>query len=715
MDNIEDTERRDFLDQYGAALEKEKDAAIEWRKPYEQRWIEAERQLRDGTTMLSGTKDAGGYMSPAVEKPMHQRASDNITRPITRKITARIVNMLFGTDEQQADIVASPMTKPTPMMMEGLDPNDPELQIKLAQKADRAAAAMEKQIKDYLAEADYATQGRWVISDGDDVGTGILHGPFPKLVNRKISSTTQDEAGNPVTTFVYSAEIVPSTERLDFRRFYPKPCRNIKECEGVFLLDLMTPKRLKKLAEEPGFDAEQIARVLELAPNPGMLNEQPNVSESGDTKAVLKGKYPVWKYIGPIETKCLTYMDNEQTHDKDTVDGEVWFCQGITIKAVPTDGEALPFHVYNYRKDPDSIFGFGVPHDIANDQFDRNLAWSAVKLNSMASAFPVVGIVKGSFTTENGVMDYPFKKPLILNSGVEDINKVLQITTVPSTIADAMLVFNQAGDNANNHAMVQSMEQTAGTDVKIGAAMFAMLKIEDNIIQSDAAKHWDDNITKPLFQAFIDFELAYGTNKEAKWAFDVIPKASSHLLTKDINAQQGIQVLQMAQNPAIAPYFRMYELTKMVIDQTNLDADIVMIPKEAAQQLQEQQAQQPDPEMLKLQTEKEIVQMKIKADIELAQFKAASDEKVAMMNLQAANIKASSDQYNSTAEAQVRQNIAAMGAETKAIQIQTDDTRKRDEHATDTALEVEKMNQEKAKVLLEIAAEGQNGNDVNIR
>jgi hypothetical protein len=119
--------------------------------------------------------------------------------------------------------------------------------------------------------------------------------------------------------------------------------------------------------------------------------------------------------------------------------------------------------------------------------------------------------------------------------------------------------------------------------------------------------------------------------------------------------------------------------------------------------------------MLKLQTEKEIVQMKIKADMELAQFKAASDEKVAMMNLQAANIKASSDQYNSTAEAQVRQNIAAMGAETKAIQIQTDDTRKRDEHATDTALEVEKMNQEKAKVLLEIAAEGQNGNDVNIR
>ncbi len=710
MDKLPEEEAHDrlkYLDQYGAALEKEKDAAIEWRKPYEQRWIDAERQLRDGTTSLSGsTKEQGGYANIA-EKPMHQRASDNITRPITRKITARITNMLFGTDEQQADIVPSPMTKPTAVMMEGLDPNDPELAIKLAAKADRAAAAMEKQVKDYLAEADYATQGRWAIADGDEVGTGVLHGPFPKLVNRKV----QDASG----AFIYEAEIVPSVERMDFRRFFPKPCRNIGECEGVFVLDLMTPKRLKKLKDEPGFDAEQIDRILAMEPNPGLLNDQPNTSGSGDTKAVLKGKYPMWKYVGPIETKCLTYLDPEQTAEQDTIDGEVWFCQGITAKAVPTDDATLPFQVYNYRKDPDSIFGWGVPHDIANDQFDRNLAWSAVKLNGMAAAFPVIGVVKGAFSTENGSLDYPFKKPLLLNAGVEDINKMLQVTPIPSTISDAMLIFNQAGANADNHAMIQSMEQSVGTDVKMGAAMFAMLKIEDNIIQSDAAKQWDDNITKPLFKAFIDFELAYGKNPEAKWAFDVVPKASSHLLTKDINAQQGIQIMQMAQNPAIAPYFRMYELTKMVIDQTNLDADLVMVSKEQAAEIQAQAQQQPDPEMMKLEAQERIEKMKIDGQMAIVERKIAGEIEVAQLNLQAANIKAASDQYNTDAEAQVRQTIAAMTAETKVTDTLTKDARERDKTATDVAMREREMEQDRAKTLLEIAAEGQNGNDVNVQ
>lgn len=714
MDNLEDTERRDYLDKYGTALEKDKDAAIEWRTTYEQRWLEAERQLRDGTTRLSGTKDAGGYMSTPTDKPEHQRATDNITKPIARKIIARIVNMLFGTDEQQADIVPSPVTKPTPTMLEGIDPNDPELKLKLSQKADRAAAAMEKQIKDYLAEADYSTQGRLCIKDACEVGTGVLHGPFPKVVNKKVSTTTQDEAGNPVTTFIMEASIVPSVIRLDYRRFYPKPCRKMSECEGVFLLDLMTPKQVKKLAESPGFDAEQIARLLELPPNPGILNDKANVSESGDTKAVLKGKYPIWKFTGSIDTKCLNYLDSSQKAEQDTVDGEVWFCQGITLKAVPSDDDAVQFHVFNYSVDPDSVFGWGVPHDIANDQYDRNLAWSAVKLNSMAAAYPIVGVVKGAFDTENGVLSYPFRKPILLRSGTDDINKVLQITTVPNTSESAMLVYTQSGQNAENHAMVQPMEQSPNADVKMGAAMFAMMRIEDNIIQSDAAKNWDDSITKPLFRSFIDFELAYGTNKEAKWAFDVVPKASSHLLTKDINAQQGMQVIQMAQNPAIAPFFRMYELTKMVIDQTNLDADIVMVTKEEAQAIQEQQAQQPNPEMMKIEAQKAVEQMKIDGEMQVAQLKMQNDQLVARMNLEAASIKAASDQFNTQAEAQVRQNIAALDAESKALVEGAKDSRERDKTAAELQLKADTLNQERAKTLLEIAAEGTGGNDVNL-
>ncbi len=706
-------ERQKYLDEYGAALEQDKDEAITWRKTYEQRWIEAERQLRDGTTSLSGTKEQGGYMSPATDKPAHMRASDNITAPITRKIFARVSNMLFGTDEQQADIVPTPVPRPTPHMLEGLDPNDPEFYAKFESKASKSAAAMERKIKDYMAEANYSTQGRIAIKDGCEVGTGVIHGPFPKKVAKKISNTQMDEAGNPVTSITYDEVIVPSVARLDFRKFYPRPARNMGECEGVFLLDLMTSKRLRGLIGQPGFDEEQIKRILETDPNPGMLNDMPNVSDAGNIKAVLKGKYPMWKYIGPIQTKCLTYMDPEAAQeDNETIDGEVWFCQGITIKAVPTDGEALPFHVFNYREDPDSIFGFGVPHDISHDQFDRNLMWSAVKLNALASAFPIIGILKGTFETENGPIDYPLRKPIVLKSPDMDVGKCIQVETVPSTIGDAMLIYDRAGMNAENHAMVQPMEQSAGTDVKMGAAMFAMLKIEDNIIQADAAKNWDDNITKPLLTGFIDFELLHGDDKDCKWAFDVIPKASSHLLTKDILAQQALQVLMMAQNPANAPFYKMYELNKMVIDQTNLDADLVMIPKEQAEAMQQQAAQQPTPEQMAMEAEKykvdknfEAVQVKAQADIQIANTRAETAVLTGEMALEAASITAASDEVMTAQEQESRMRIAALSTRAKEYGETLKDQREREATASKTMLEAEKLASKEAGDMLEVQVE----------
>lgn len=685
-----EAERRKTLDEFGDALTNDLADAISWRAKYEQRWIEAERQYNDGRTALSGVKMTGGVWNPETLPP-HQRATDNITKPITRKIDARTCNMLFGTDESQFDIEASAKSGMGAFL------TDPEL----------AAEAMEKKISGQLSSSNYATHGRSAIRDGDKVGTGVIYGPFPKLVTERIGNSTTTQDGSAVTMFTLETKTVAAVERLDYRRFYPRPARNMKECEGVFILDLMTRKQVEKLKEDSSFDPEQLDLILaDEKPKYDKLFESPALSPGGEMSPTMKDKYPFWKYYGPVKTKCICALNEGYEDEKATIDAEVWMCQGIVPKVVPRDGEErLPFHVYNYQEDTESIFGFGVPHELANDQFDVDYAWAQMKLNAAASAMPIVGIIKAMLDSENGAMAWPPRRPIDFVG--DDLSKAIQMMVIPSTIGDISIIYDRAKNNASEHAMVQSIEESAPARADIGAAMFAMLKIEQNIVTANAAVAWDDQITKPLIEAFIDFELAYGKDPATKGAYDVVPRAATHLLTKDIQQQQAMQALALSDNPANAPFYKRYELNKIVISRSNLPVDQIMNTKEEAEAIQQQQAQQPNPEIMKLEMQKEIETLKAANELEIAKIKANTDLMVAEAQLEAASIKAASDEFMNSQEVDSRARIADLSARLKAATEQTKDQREREKTAAHTALEAEKLASKEMGDALEVKYEGQ--------
>ena len=702
-----EAQEKEFLDRYGNALTIDLNEAISWRKPYEQRWIEAETQLRTGrTTVIAGTKEQGGFSNTSV--PSHQKATDNITKPITRTIVARISNMLFGTDETQFDIEPSPRSTADQFAAKPV----PEQGIDLVTIADEAAEAMENLVKDQLAEASFATAGRVAIKDGAEVGTGVLYGPFPKMIRERIGRVQQLDDGSTIMMFEYREKIAPSVVRLDFRRFYPRPCRTIIECEGVFVLDLMTAKQLEMLKSDPTFSAPQIDMVLDdkAGPKHSPLFDSPVMSQSGGVALTVKGKYPVWTYYGSIKKKAVQILGRdpmdppEDCRESDTVDGEVHFCQGVTIKAVlREDSERLPFHVYNYIDDPESIFGFGSPHELTDDQYDVSLAWEAMKLNARASAMPITGISAKYLSGEGGSISWPPTKPIQFDG--DDIRKAIQITTIPSTIGDISQIYDRAKANANAHSMVPSMDEGMPADVRMGASMFAMLKIEQNIVTASAATKWDDRVTKPLIEAFIDFNLAYSEDDTVKGAFDVVPKAASHLLTKDIQAQQAMQILTLADNPANAPFFKRYDLVKMVVSRSNLMTDQVMVSKAEAEEAQQAQAQQPNPEMLKLEMQKSIEEMKANNSLQIAQIKAQSEQLASQMTLEAASIKAASDETLTAQELDSRARIASLTNESKQFAETLKDQRERAKDASKTALKAEEIAQKESKLAAEIELE----------
>lgn len=695
-------DRQAYLDKYGLELEGIKNEAVEWRRPFENRWIESEEQERGGVSHFGGIKDRDGYSTSTGDLPAHQRAKDNVTRTIVRKNISRANDMLFSTDSGESFDI-----EPTPVN------NDPNITV---EAAERSADAMEKQIKDYLAEGDYAGEGRLIISDGFRAGTGILHGPYPKRSKRKAANTTYDELGNPVTTLVFEEVIKPGFERIEYRMFYPRPCRNIEECEGVFLLYLMPARKIKELAGKDAFDAEQIERLLALpgGADPGSLIASPITTAGGDVKLLLKNKYPVWKYIGQIKKKCACLMGDEEgkedVNDTDTVGGEVWFSQGITLKAVPSDTDNLPFHIFNYTRDPGSIFGYSLPSDLRDDQFDINLAWAAMKLNAMASAFPIVGILKGSFETENGDISYPPSRPIILKGS--KVSDCIDIVPIPSTTGDVERLLDRAKANANEHGMVQTMEESAPASANIGVGLFAMIKSEDNVIQANTARMWDDSITKPFLTQMIEYELLYGKNEAAKGVFDVVPKASSNLLSKDIQLQNAIQLLTLADNPQNAPYFKRYEALRIAISRTPFSVDQVLNTEEQVAEEQAKQAEQQTPDQVQAELERykvdkmiEAANIKAQADLKIAQMRSEGEILVARMTLEAANIKAASDDTANAAETATRERIAQLSEEGKRFTESLRDTREREKNASRIAIEAEGIAQKEKKLNAQVTLE----------
>lgn len=668
-----------YLDGIGTKFEAEKNEAISWRAEFDNRFADAERLYRFGSMRIPDTKDE------RQDKERHRKVPDNIVRQKVRTIAARIQDMVFPTNGGNFGLEHSPIPDLGPVAS-AMDHGVAMDVVALKEIAAKKAQKMEQILKDYLEECDYSKVGRSLIMNGCKYGTAILKGPFPRVVKHKKRTTIQGPAG-PVVQFEFDKKMCPVAEEVDVRNFFPMPARCIEECEATYELHLMTKSQVRRLAEQ-GFDPEQVNRLLAQEPDCGSLAERPMLARDGTSAAVLKNKYPIWERRGPLPRECLSYFGIELPEEDNltTVHGQVWFSQGITLKAAPSDLEddTQIYHVWCYEKDPDSIFGYGVPHACAADQEAANLAWSAAVLNAMASAIPITAFLKGALEAQDGDMQWPPQKPLILKNLTEDLGKAVQFQVIPSTVGDSLAIYERAKQNADEHTMLPFMAAGDATKAQQTASGFAMAINEINIVQKQAAQSWDDDITARIIPAFVDWYMLHGDDDEAKGDYDVVPQVTSHNLIKDLQAQQLMQLLMLADNPGNSAYLNREKIIRNLAGALDGAMDDVLNSPEQVQEAQAQQAPPPDPRL-------EIEQMRMAEaekqrahEMEMARFKMQVDLQVSQNTLAAADIKAAAQTQLAQDDMAVRERIAAQSEQTKRLQADIDARLKlRDQDAKD--------------------------------
>jgi hypothetical protein len=631
--------RIESLDLVGQSLERQKEEAVAWRAEAEIEWTE--NFIQYNTTArpnVATAKQQGGSPAPRAEEEEYRQSADNITRPKVIITASRLGDMLFPTaeanwelgvpkDPQIPDALLPPPPPGQPDPQTGQPaPAQPytEDQKRQLRKdvATKRCKAQEAKISDQLETSSYDEVGRQVIFDGCLYGTGVIRAPVLKNQKRHTYGT------NVGANAVQSQAAYPCAEYVDLWSFYPQPSRSIDECEHAFQLHVMPKRSVRKLATEPGFDSSQVARLLSQPAQAGMaaIASLTRGAIRMGNELVLKDRYTVWEYRGPVPKEAFAAFligmhAQGQVSDEDAqalagqleadplheIDCEVWFSQGVVLKMAISTLEAaeLGYYVFNYEKNPNSIFGHGVPFLCRDDQHAANQLWQAMMLNSMMSAGPQIGVRKSMLVAQPGrANSLSATKPRIwaLSDEVEDINKALSVFVVPNVTDKMMGLYERVKQNADEHTMTPLIAQGEPTMAAPTSSGTAMLMNAANVVMRRLAKAWDDQITVPMIGAFYNWNMAHDPDQDSRGDFNVVAKGSSHLLIKDVMTQHLQFATQLfATNPMLAPYMKAGAFARKNVEMLDLDVDALLYTDDEVAANQQAQGQQPDPETIKAQ------------------------------------------------------------------------------------------------------------------
>ena len=541
---------------------------------------------------------------------------DNKTRSMTRIASARIGDMLFPTNspnwalkptpypevpdqeivaEYQLEMQANP---PQPDPQTGEQPEPPPIDAEaLSMKiATRACRKMTRKISDCLAESAYAEQGRAAILDACRVGTGIIKGPYMKRTVRK---TYQNVDG----VSVMDAKVVtrPAVARVDPWMFFPQHARSIEEAEYAFELHMFTGTKVRQMVMTHGFYPDQVNKLLRESPDRGnvdmMLRRRSSLLTDADN---YDEQYAMWEYHGPIERDALETLGiSVPAEDNLTAyTTEIWFCQGqvcrVSLSPLEADTELL-YHVFNYEEDESSVFGYGVPYIMRDDQAVIDMMWASMIHNAAVTAGPQMAIKKGMVVPADGSYVIAGPKLWYLNDEDMPIQEAIQSFVIDSTISTNMPLYTQAKENADSNTNLPMMVGDAqAAQIQGGASGMAQIYNAQNIVQRQAAHNWDDHITARLIGRTYDWYMQHDKDTSIKGDYDVEVRGASYLLIKDQQAQHAQLLVQMtSQDQELAAIVKKDELYRIYVGFMDIPTEqLIRTPDEQASWTA---AQQPDP------------------------------------------------------------------------------------------------------------------------
>lgn len=649
-------QRGEVIQLFGRGLQAKFDKQVGLKEELEQRWLDDLRHYngrydRDTEARMADTSTGTGAI-----KSNKSRVFVNLTRAKSNIAESKWSDLVLPTDDRNWGIQPTPVPDLVKaleddselVLADGAKAVDPETEEpytvsdeakETMDQATKASDAMQTEMDDQLVECHYNSVCREVIHDAVVQGIGIIKGPMVEQRTKK--AWLEDEAGN--WELNRNTEHKPTAERVDPWNFFPDMSAvKWEDCEYVFERHLLTKKQIRLLAKQPGYMVDQIRNVLEMSPNArasklNYLNELREIN--GITQIQNDNRYEMLEYHGPVEKSDLVACGCKGIDEADPLDqyeGTVWIIAGVVIKVALNhmDSEELPYNLLNWEKDETSVFGFGVPYRMRSPQRVMNASWRMVLDNAGLSTGPQVIINRSMVQPADGSWTLSPRKIWWLTSTDTKVRADYAMHTfdINSNQEQLTAIFEMAKQLGDEETSVpqQQMGGQAG-DIQQPAMLktlggTALWMSANNIMMRRAVKNFDDDITVPFIGRFYDWNMQFNKRSDIKGDYSIDARGTSVLLVREMQARNIMEFITAAMTmPGGPEELKVRGVLKNMAKGMQVSVDDVMrsdAEKAAEDKAIEEQGPPPDPELEKLNLQREIAQMEMQARQEQSQIEA---------------------------------------------------------------------------------------------
>lgn len=445
--------------------------------------------------------------------------------------------------------------------------------------AKKAALLMERRMHDQLEESQASKHLRAMAFECSLFGTGLIKGPF--------AYDKEYPRWNEYGEYEPEFNTIPKIEAVSIWDFYPDPdARNMSEAEYTIQRHRMSKTNLRGLKNRPHFREESIELAIDYGSNYTREYWEDTLDDNANVDDI--DRYEVLEYWGMLDAEAAEMAGLEipdELADRDEVQVNVWICNGQILRLVinPFTPSRIPYHSVPFEMNPYSFFGVGVAENMQDTQLLMNGFMRMSVDNSALSGNLLIEVDETNLVPGQDMEIYPGK---VFRRQAGAPGQAIFGTKFPNVSQELMGMFDKARQLADEATGIPSFSHgqtgvmgvgrtASGMSMLMGAAAMNIKAVVSNI---------DDYLLAPLGKALFAFNMQFNFDEEyTKGDLEVIAKGTESLMRNEVRSQRLLQFMQMAQNPAMAPFVKYDYILRELAASMDLDEDkILNDPREAA-------------------------------------------------------------------------------------------------------------------------------------
>ena len=433
-----------------------------------------------------------------------------------------------------------------------------------------AAKKMQKKIHDQLEESGATKHLRNSAFEMALFGTGVMKGPFAS--DKEYPNWNEDGEYDPVF------KTVPQVEHVSVWNFYPDPdANNMDEAQYIIERHKMSRSQLRNLKKRPYFRSQVIDEAIRVGENYTKKYWEDDLSDYAPEHGIER--FEVLEYWGMVDTEMLEEQGVDipkELKDFDELQANVWICNNKLIRMVlnPFKPAKIPYHAAPYELNPYSFFGVGIAENMDDTQTLMNGFMRMAVDNAVLSGNLIVEVDETNLVPGQDLSLYPGK---VFRRQGGAPGQAIFGTKFPNVSSENMMLFDKARVLADESTGFPSFAhgQTGVSGVGRTASGISMLMGAAAGGTKTVIKNVDDYLLRPLGEGFFRFNMQFDFDPDIKGDLEVKARGTESLMANEVRSQRLMQFLQVASNPALAPFAKFQYIIREIAKSMDLDPDKV--------------------------------------------------------------------------------------------------------------------------------------------